>query len=334
MIRMGIVGLLFFFAACSHNQPQSAQQRVFQDTLTIDSSAFLNYGNNATSFTIGPFDRLDIRIWQYPDLSGEVLVKDDGTVFLPNAGNVRVAGMSLTEAQSALTSALRPYVPNPQLDLRPTEVHANVFYIVGEFQRPGAYPIMRPTRLHEAVALAGGFSESALIDSAYLSRGGRAFPVNLQASFSSRNQAVYMQAGDVIYVPSQTSARVYVLGEVRSPTSVPISNAGLGVLQAIAAAGGFTNGAKEGEVAVIRRVDDQIQLQVVDVRTVMQRGSGEALLFRLQPGDVVWVPPSGLANWNRALEGITPTLDTFVFRPLGGLRDFFIIRGFIFDGIQ
>ncbi len=329
MVRCLILSFLFFAFACSYPKPRNFEEAVFLKTVEVDTAELRDYGNGVTRFTVGPFDRLHVSVWQYPDLSGEVLVKDDGTVFLPNAGNIPLSGLGLRDAQRRLVKSLEPFVPNPQVDVRPTEVRSNVFFVAGEFARPGAYPILRPMRLGEAIARAGGLTENALADSAYLSRGGRAWPVNLQHAFTAGGDGVYLQAGDVLYVPSRQSSLVYVLGEVRSPSAVPISNGGLGAIQAIAAAGGITAGASEEEVAILRRVGNQIQLRVLDLDAALKYGSGAALLFRLEPGDIVWVPPSGIANWNRALELITPTLDTILVKPVTFIRDYLIIRDII-----
>jgi len=43
----------------------------------------------------------------------------------------------------------------------------------------------------------------------------------------------------------------------------------------------------------------------VDVQRILD---GEAASFRLEPGDVVYVPPTAMTNWNQALEQLLPSL--------------------------
>ena len=322
-------------AACSYPKaPTGAHGEVaIEEIHELDSAEFLQHASAATGYTIGPFDRLTLSVWQYPDLSGDVLVKEDGTVFLPNAGNISISGMTLREAQNTLTQSLLPFVPRAQLDISPSEIRSNVYYVLGEVNQAGAYPILRPQHLAEAVANAGGFTQNAQGTHAYLSRNGKAYPINLAHSFSSDgNNPIFLQQGDLIYIPSQAEASVYVLGEVANPSAVPLAAGQLGVIKAIAEAGGLTSGASESRVAVIRRVDRKLQLRVVNVSTTLSGVNRDFLGVELQPGDIIWVPPRGITNWNRTLSLITPTLDTLLFRPLGGVRDYFLIREIIDGG--
>jgi polysaccharide export outer membrane protein len=38
--------------------------------------------------------------------------------------------------------------------------------------------------------------------------------------------------------------------------------------------------------------------------------NGDAAPFELAPGDVVYVPPTALANWDQALNALLPFLET------------------------
>lgn len=331
--RWGWVPIAASLTACSYPRPNQAAKAPFSQTLKIDTADLYRYAAGATVYSIGAFDKIIVTVYQYPDLSGEFLVKEDGTVFVPNAGNVPIAGFTLREAQNELTRALEPFVPRAQVDVKPSEIRSKVYYLSGEIKNPGAYPVLRPVTLGKAVALAGGLTATAFPDSAYLSRRGKAYPIDLQRTLSTADDRIYLQGGDMVYVPSSANATVYVLGEVVKPSAVALTNGGgLGVIQAISAAGGLTGGADEDEVAIIRRVGDNLELRVVNVENALKSGAGEALAFRLHPGDIVWVPPMGIANWNRALALISPTLDTLLFKPLSGARDYFLIKDILDRG--
>ncbi|MBE9114168.1 polysaccharide biosynthesis/export family protein, partial [Nodosilinea sp. LEGE 07298] len=69
------------------------------------------------AYVLGPGDRIRIDIFNIPEFSGpengvhEVLV--DGTLALPMAGTVDVQGLTLTEAQAALTASYAPLLTRP-----------------------------------------------------------------------------------------------------------------------------------------------------------------------------------------------------------------------------
>jgi hypothetical protein len=60
-------------------------------------------------------------------------------------------------------------------------------------------------------------------------------------------------------------------------------------------------------VHVIRSEGDHGELFVVDVAAIME---GEAAPFELAPGDVVYVPPTGLTTWNEVIGMLLPSLQT------------------------
>src|ERR1039457_5381645 len=51
---------------------------------------------------LGPGDSVNIQVYGQPDLSTTVYVGDDGTLSIPLAGNVQVAGMSPAQASGRI----------------------------------------------------------------------------------------------------------------------------------------------------------------------------------------------------------------------------------------
>jgi polysaccharide export outer membrane protein len=302
---------------------------VYAGEITVDTRPLYTYADKETNYTIGPFDRILMKIWRYEDLSGELLVKEDGTIFIPNVGFIDVNGLTLREAHTKLTQGISVYVKNPQIDLMPVEVRSKRYYIMGAVRQPGGYPIFKPITLREAVSLSGGSVEQSLLSNAYLNRRGKVYPVDIHQAFTGQSRDIYLTQGDMLYIPSRADATVYVLGEVRNPGAYPVSSGGLDVMQAVAQAGGYTVSASEDEIGIVRRKGDKFELQVANLEDAVKYAEGNPYAFRLQPGDIVWVPPMGIASWNRGLALITPTLDTFLFKPLQGARDYFLIEDLI-----
>jgi polysaccharide biosynthesis/export protein len=326
------VSLLTLSGGCGYPRatPEAAEIQV--QSIPLDRSPLYTYAERETTYTVGPFDRLLLAIWRYEDLSKEILVKEDGTVFIPENGHVSLAGMTLREAQERLTEAFQSFIRNPQIDLSPVEIRSKRYYIMGEVRQPGGYPIFKPITVREAVSIASGSSEFSMLDGAYLSRKGQVYPVDLTSMFTAAQQDIYMLPNDILYIPSQRNAMVYVIGEVARPGAYPIQGHGINLIQSIAQAGGYTLSAKEREVAVIRRHGDEMTLHVVNIEKALRYGKGDPRIFAIRHGDIIWVPPSGIANWNRGLALITPTLDTFLFKPLTGARDYFLIQDILQRG--
>lgn len=288
-------------------------------------------------YTLGPYDRLAIRVWLNEDLSGELTVRGDGSLFLPGAGAVEVTDMTLNEAQQHLEEALERILVEPAVQIEPIEVRSKVFTILGSVRQPGRYPIFKRLSIPEAVALAGGvtFSQgnaaAGSLRRVYLGRGGRTYLLDIHRLLTGdpTGGACWVGPGDVIYVPDLQDSRVFVLGEVVRPGAVETAGTGLDLVAAIASAGGIRPGGQPREVAVIRSEGGRITGYRIDLRGVLHGKEGEAADLRLVPGDVVFVPRTSLGAWNRVVGQISPTLSTFVFGPLSAGRDYFLIRDII-----
>jgi polysaccharide biosynthesis/export protein len=79
---------------------------------------------------------------------------------------------------------------------------------------------------------------------------------------------------------------VPVLGEVAHPGQYPLER-GAGVLEALAAAGGFTDYAHRDRIFVLRR--EQTLVRIRFTFEALSRGQGRAASFRLKAGDAVVV---------------------------------------------
>jgi polysaccharide biosynthesis/export protein len=265
------------------------------------------------TYKIGPDDLLRLGIWQRQDLSKEGVVRDDGTFFVPLAGNVPVADLSLAEAQEKIRQALLKYIKVPQVDLEVKEYRSQLFFANGQFRTPGSYPIKGTTTVLEAIGAAGGINDDANLSGAYLVRGGKVIPIDFISLFTRGQMAqnIPLADGDLLYVPSINSSRVFVLGEVMRASGVFVRTGKITLAQAIADAGGFDETtANKKAIKIIRGGLGSGQVIEVDFTDVIK--GRRADLMMLQPGDIVYVPASGLAKWDRALSQILPNLSRIV----------------------
>ncbi|SDE79480.1 protein involved in polysaccharide export, contains SLBB domain of the beta-grasp fold [Terriglobus roseus] len=88
---------------------------------------------------------------------------------------------------------------------------------------------------------------------------------------------------------------VYVGGQVKLPGAIQLAS-GMDVLQAIIAAGGMTDMARTGQVAIIRRTsDNHANVFYVSVKDYI-KGSPNGAIATLEPRDVVFVPRSKITE--------------------------------------
>lgn len=237
-------------------------------------------------YRIGAGDTLRITVYQSPDLSLEARVTDSGVISYPLLGSLRVAGLSVEEAQAALTQALvkGDFVKNPQVSIVVTQVRASQVSVLGQVGKPGRYPLdIAGMRLTEVLALAGGISALGA-DSVVLvgQREGKPWrqEIDLPHLFASGglDGDPVIMPGDAVWV--DRAPQIYVYGEVQKPGQVRLER-GMTVMQALAAAGGKTQRGTERGLRVSRRgADGRMQS--------LTPGMDE----QLHEGDVIYIQES------------------------------------------
>jgi protein involved in polysaccharide export with SLBB domain len=91
-----------------------------------------------------------------------------------------------------------------------------------------------------------------------------------------------------VFVKEFTSKKVYVFGQVARPGTFPFED-GMNIIQAITLAGGFGTMADQNGAFVTRLINGKEERTEVKVKAI---GEGKESNFRLQPGDIVYVPES------------------------------------------
>jgi len=126
---------------------------------------------SAQDYQIGAGDVLEITTWKEPDFSREgILVRLDGKLTFPLLNDVQAAGLSTLELKGVIESGLKDYVSNPVVTVNVKQPLSKRFYILGEVQRTGEYPLVKHLTVLQAFALAGGFTEWAAKDEIILLR--------------------------------------------------------------------------------------------------------------------------------------------------------------------
>ena len=93
-----------------------------------------------------------------------------------------------------------------------------------------------------------------------------------------------------VFVQGWGPRRIYILGEVKSSQSMELPTYGrMTALQALSAAGGFTESADLNNVAVLRRSEGKLVRHKIDVSALASRQSGGDD-FKLLPEDTLIVP--------------------------------------------
>jgi len=215
IVRAGVAVGLFVSALAVHSwgQAQIADQSAGKPLAAADIGPTAKRADTITKphddgFVIGNGDILAISVWKQPDLSRSVPVRSDGRISLPLIGEIQAAGQTPLKLEDELTKKLQPYLTEPEVTVIVEQINSEKFNILGRVAKPGSYPLVNPTTVLDAIALAGGCREFAKQKSIYILRrlpdgteSRMAF--NYQEVIKGRNTAqnIQLQPRDTIVVP-------------------------------------------------------------------------------------------------------------------------------------
>lgn len=119
---------------------------------------------NIVPYLVQPGDILDIMVWKEEQLQTETMVRPDGYLSFPLAGEILVKGKSFPEIEALLTERLKTYIPDLIITISAKQLLSNTVFVMGKVNKPGEYPLTRPADVTQALAMAGGVSPFAEIN--------------------------------------------------------------------------------------------------------------------------------------------------------------------------
>lgn len=161
----------------------------------------------AEGYTVHPGDVLGISVWKEPDLQREVLVRPDGGLSFPLAGDMVARGRTVEAIQDALAERLARFIPDPVVTVTVQQVAGNRLYVLGKVNQPGMFVMAGPTDVMQALSMAGGTNPFAKLNDIKILRrtddGQEAisFRYGDVADGEDLEQNIVLQSGDVVVVP-------------------------------------------------------------------------------------------------------------------------------------
>lgn len=180
-----------------------------------------------------------------PEVRGTEVVDIDGTIVVPEAGTVFVAGMTRSELESYLTQKLSPYFVETDVKVLIRTGGGKVYYVLGEIQAEGIKQYRGDTTLFEAVLAAGPAPYTANLGRIQLIRADPRDPLiltlNMQRMLETGDSTfnVQIREYDIIYVPPTFLKQI---ADLISSILVPILSPLRAVLQSIFYFGGGNTG--------------------------------------------------------------------------------------------
>jgi polysaccharide export outer membrane protein len=194
---------IFWLIASAAFLSGCAAQKMQQGVLPSGASAYAVLGADSagaaspSDYRIGPLDKLDVTVFQEPELSAkEIQVDASGNIALPLVGSVNARDKTARDLSKELEVLFDAhYLRDSQVTVTVASSVSQKVSIQGEVSQPGVYQLNGPTTLLDVISMAKGETElaklqevvvfrsvdgqrmGAVFDVASIRRGGAADPV-------------------------------------------------------------------------------------------------------------------------------------------------------------
>jgi len=203
---MGIAGSVLLSGCGSGDATRdSVTQIIRSGSRPIQSEA------RSDDYVIRQRDSIKFEVFGYPEFNTETIIKELGTVTIPNIGEVTAAGLTKDQFRQLLTTKLSEYIQGEvKFSLVVISAVPQKITVLGEVTRQENYPLTNEVTLLEALSMAGGVTVDSDLRTIKILRGGlNSQPIVVDLTYyvekGNLESIPIVRPGDTIYVPRNSN---------------------------------------------------------------------------------------------------------------------------------
>lgn len=224
-----------------------------------------------------------------PSSIPEQVIARDGTINVPYAGRMRVAGLTTPEIEKLIVKGLQGKTADPQAMVTLSKNLSQSVTVTGDVAT-GAMVSLNPkgTRLLDVIAQAGGIKSPVYETFITLSRDGTSLSVPLQAILANTKENIYVRPQDVVTVYRAPQSFTAV-GATGRNAVVPFDAGGITLEEAMGKAGGLLDERSDPTgVFVLRYEPVKLARQYPNIPPrLLQYGNVVPIVYRLDVSNPV-----------------------------------------------
>jgi len=160
-------------------------------------------------------DIIEVQYRYTPEFNGTASVQPGGIVNLPLIGDIQVLGLTVAEAQSAITEKASERLNQPEVTVLLKDYVHPYFVVSGEVGHPGRFEMHGDVTAMEAIAMSGGFKDSSKHSQVVLVRKynkefAEVTVLDMKAMISPKgiSEDPVLRPGDMLMVPQNTVSKL------------------------------------------------------------------------------------------------------------------------------
>jgi polysaccharide export outer membrane protein len=166
-------------------------------------------------YRLQPEDKIEVQYRYTPEYNALASVQPDGYASMPLIGQVKLAGLTMEEAAAAIRQKAGQRLNEPEVIVLLKEYVKPFFTVAGEVSKPGRIELHGQVTLVEAIALSGGFKDSAHRTQVLLLRKSapdmaevRIYDLRKMMSASGIREDITLKSGDMLVIPRNVLSKI------------------------------------------------------------------------------------------------------------------------------
>jgi polysaccharide export outer membrane protein len=183
-------------------------------SMVAASDSVTTFSERDARYRIKPTDVLEFQYRYTPEFNQTVTVQPDGFVNLTLVGDLKLGGLTLDEAKTAVVKRASQRLTNPELIVVLKEFEKPHFIVGGQVGNPGRFEMRGRITAMEAIAMAGGLKDLSAKHSQVLwfRRTGDDWAetkvINLKTIVRHQTEDVELRSGDMLFVPQNQISKI------------------------------------------------------------------------------------------------------------------------------
>lgn len=233
-------------------------------------------------YVLGAGDQVVIDVWGASQMTFDNVISPEGYIIVEGAGRIKLAGLTLSEADKHVNKVLSEYYNGSSISLSVGEIRNVKVEIVGEVVAPGSYTLSAFSTLFNALYMAGGISDLGSLREINVYRNGKSVSkIDVYDYILNGNNVgnIRLQDNDLVVV-GPYNAIVNIQGKVKRPMMYEMKK-DESLAKLLTYTGGLTGDAYDKNIRVIRKSGWEYSIHTVEKSAFST--------FNLVDGDSIYV---------------------------------------------